>query len=333
MPAEADSELNALIEVIDSERIDVVIAAGLAGNEMLSRHRAALEPLVRAPFNDLNAFQQLANKRASTALADSLGVPHPLTLEAPPGADVKELADAMGFPIVLKSPVDQGTVRYAHNSDQLARILEEFGMDDRYRSPSVYPLAQQYIEGTGHGFYGLGDNGSVCAYYMHRRLHEVPPSGGPSAMAMSFRDPTMRDLGERFFAATKWTGPAMVEFKRSRADGGYYLIEVNPKFWGSLDLSIAAGVDFPYLLYQRLIGEPVPLEVGAYRDDAVFRWLTMDLAYAAAKGDFRGYLRAFGDRRIEDDFDPGDPKPSVALFAAGFGRVARVPAAHLRGRH
>src|SRR6202000_289676 len=103
------------------------------------------------------------------------------------------------------------------------------------------------------GFFGLGRRGRVVAYFMHRRLHEVPPSGGPSAMAMSWRDPRLMDLGERFFAATEWHGPAMVEFKRARRDGQYYLIEVNPKFWGSLDLSIASGVDFPLLLHWLII--------------------------------------------------------------------------------
>ena len=28
------------------------------------------------------------------------------------------------------------------------------------------------------------------------------------------------------------------------------LIEVNPRFWGSLALAIYAGIDFPYLLYK-----------------------------------------------------------------------------------
>lgn len=59
----------------------------------------------------------------------------------------------------------------------------------------------------------------------------------------------------------------MVEFKRSRRDGELYPIEVNHKFWGSLDLSICAGVDSlvalhcPRLLYKPE-GEGPPIASG-----------------------------------------------------------------------
>jgi protein-tyrosine-phosphatase len=39
----------------------------------------------------------------------------------------------------------------------------------------------------------------------------------------------------------------MVEFKRD-VDGTYWLMEINPRFWGSLALSIDAGIDFPRVL-------------------------------------------------------------------------------------
>ena len=205
--------------------------------------------------------------------------------------------------------------------EELRRVVDTFwranpDLIDR----GALPLVQEHIDGTGHGYYALADDGVVLAHFMHRRLHEVPPSGGPSAMAASFRDPRLRELGERFFAATHWTGVAMVEFKRRRRDGEYYLIEVNPKFWGSLDLSIAAGVDFPYLLYRLLAGDPAVVTQGHYRDDCVFRWLTMDLAYAVATRRLGAYLRRFADRRVEDDLVARDLLPLLLLFGQGVVR-------------
>jgi protein-tyrosine-phosphatase len=54
-------------------------------------------------------------------------------------------------------------------------------------------------------------------------------------------------------AALRYTGVAMVEFKVNPRTGGWILIEINSRFWGSLPLSIAAGIDFPRYLYDMLL--------------------------------------------------------------------------------
>jgi hypothetical protein len=47
----------------------------------------------------------------------------------------------------------------------------------------------------------------------------------------------------------------MVEFKVCERTGTPYLMEVNGRFWGSLQLAIDAGVDFPALLLGAAFGE------------------------------------------------------------------------------
>jgi len=66
----------------------------------------------------------------------------------------------------------------------------------------------------------------------------------------------------------------MVEFKV--ADNGVpYLMEVNGRFWGSLQLAIDAGVDFPWLLYQLATGRDVE-SVNGYALGIKSRWLWGD---------------------------------------------------------
>jgi predicted ATP-grasp superfamily ATP-dependent carboligase len=67
----------------------------------------------------------------------------------------------------------------------------------------------------------------------------------------------------------------MVEFKVA-PDGTPYLMEVNARFWGSLQLAIDAGVDFPHLLYQLAVGEK-PGPVNGYKVGVRSRWLLGDL--------------------------------------------------------
>ncbi len=68
----------------------------------------------------------------------------------------------------------------------------------------------------------------------------------------------------------------MVEFKEDAATGRPYLLEVNGRFWGSLQLGIDANVDFPELLVQLALGESVDPPTG-YRLGIQSRWLWGDL--------------------------------------------------------
>jgi biotin carboxylase len=67
----------------------------------------------------------------------------------------------------------------------------------------------------------------------------------------------------------------MVEFKIS-SSGRPYLLEVNPRFWGSLQLAIDAGVDFPWLLYKLAAGAPIDPPDG-YQTAIRCRWILGDL--------------------------------------------------------
>lgn len=54
--------------------------------------------------------------------------------------------------------------------------------------------------------------------------------------------------------AMEWRGVAMVEFKRDRKTGEYKLLEINPRFWGSLPLALHCGVNFPVYQAQLALG-------------------------------------------------------------------------------
>jgi hypothetical protein len=53
-------------------------------------------------------------------------------------------------------------------------------------------------------------------------------------------------------------------------------MEINGRFWGSLQLAVDAGVDFPHLLFRLSQGEDVPPQT-EYRVGVRNRWLLGDL--------------------------------------------------------
>lgn len=73
----------------------------------------------------------------------------------------------------------------------------------------------------------------------------------------------------------------MVEYKHDLRTGTYYLMEINGRLWGSVQLAIDAGVDFPALLIATAGGAPVA-PVTQYRA-VTSRWLLGDVDHLIAR--------------------------------------------------
>jgi hypothetical protein len=132
-------------------------------------------------------------------------------------------------------------------------------------------LVQRWVPGTGRGVGLLVREGRTVARFVHRRLREVHPAGGPSSAAIAEPpDPDLVGPAEALLREIRFEGLAMVEFRRD-GGGAPVLMEVNPRPWGTLGLAVDAGVDFPLLLAGGHAGPPPAYRAGLRR-----RWLAGD---------------------------------------------------------
>jgi predicted ATP-grasp superfamily ATP-dependent carboligase len=291
-----------VLETIERKQIDVVLAIGQDSNLALSRARDRVRERAAIAIADWDSMQVAASKRRAVECALELGVPVPHTFQ--------NAADVDRFPVVAKQIADSGQVRYVNSAAELPH-------GDQW-------LLQEYVPGEGRGLFALLDTGQEKAVFMHRRLREYPVTGGASTAAESIWDPRLRELGLRLLTKLGWHGVAMVEFKLDRRDGSYRLMEINPKFWGSLDLAIAAGVDFPWLAVQLALRRPITPP--SYRAGLRFQWVFSDFVHAAARPrDIPAFLRDLV--RAENDLSWRDPRPNAweaALTLANLLRRARA---------
>ena len=136
-------------------------------------------------------------------------------------------------------------------------------------------MIQEMIPRQGPGYGAsilMNENGQVKAWFVHKRLREYPVTGGASTLRESVKCDDIRDMAVELLKALDWFGVAMVEFKLDPRDGLPKLMEVNPRFWGSLSLAITAGVNFPHLLYRMSRGEKFQ-PVNNYQIGKKSRWL------------------------------------------------------------
>lgn len=114
-------------------------------------------------------------------------------------------------------------------------------------------ILQERIPATGDGVgvsIIMDKSHDVKAYFAHRRVEQYPNSGGPSTQRIGIENPDLIKKSIKLLKSLDWVGVAMVEWKYNPAIKDYVLMEINPRFWGSLELAVRSGVDFPYLYYQ-----------------------------------------------------------------------------------
>jgi len=231
------------------------------------------------PFVDFRKFDAMTDKWNLMRLAQRLNVTIPQTHYIADARSLRQACPDLKFPVVLKpyrsmiwtnGRCTAASVRYAESVRELERTVAQY----EYFGGNPF-LLQEYIPGQAHGIFALYNRGKLVASFAHRRLRENPPSGGVSVLCESVeKNPGAWRMAKTLLDHMAWHGVAMVEFKVS-ADGTPYLMEVNARFWGSLQLAIDAGVDFPWLLYQLATGRDVE-SVNGYVIGVKSRWLWGD---------------------------------------------------------
>ncbi len=276
-PEKSPEEYLAWIEkTLAENHFDLVIPVTEITSQLLLMNKNRLTA-IKLPFATYETVMQLADKGNLVNSANRLGVMCPQSRHF---ENAKELdPQSIQFPIVLKpclSKIFTGnawittTVRVLHSLNDLQTVLER----DTYLQENPFML-QEFIPGHGAGIFSLYHHGKPLAFFAHERLREKPPQGGVSVLSQSVAvDPQLKDYAIRLLDGVKWHGVAMIEF-RINADGQAYLMEVNTRFWGSLQLAIDSGVDFPALLVEAERTQQVP-SVGDYKLGQKLRWLLGD---------------------------------------------------------
>jgi predicted ATP-grasp superfamily ATP-dependent carboligase len=144
-------------------------------------------------------------------------------------------------------------------------------------------ILQEKVRGKIVGYFAFFDeNSQEIAWFNHRRVRQFPIEGGPSSFCESHFDALATRYGRRLLQSLNWRGLAMVEFVEGDSDSGPKLLEVNPRLWGSTPLAVNAGVDFPYIWFQKSLGLPVN-KISSYKHNIRIRFLPKDLLAVAAE--------------------------------------------------
>lgn len=200
--------------------------------------------------------RRVLDKTATLKIAQDCGLQIPRTEIVSNSSRLCDLIGSFPFPWVLK-PAEKETRMEEVKSCTVAtadEVRSAFSAGHEFAPPM---LVQEYCSGSGVGVEILLHKGECIAAFQHRRLKELPYTGGVSVTAVGERvDDALLKSSLTLLRALQWDGVAMVEYKVDSA-GRAVLMEVNGRYWGTIALPIFAGIDFPLYDWQLTHGRRV----------------------------------------------------------------------------
>jgi D-aspartate ligase len=286
---------------------------------LIGRHHDVLGSRFRLTTPAWETLRFACDKRLTYALGAALGLAVPWTLYP---RDRRDLEDAhLPWPVILKPAFKEGfnrlTAAKAWRVDDRDALLRRYDEACELVAPEVL-MIQELIPGGGEAqfsYTALCDDGRPLASVVARRTRQYPPDFGRASTFVETVDcEAVAAASLLLLSDLRWTGLVEVEFKRDPRDGRFKLLDVNPRVWGWHTLCARAGVDFPYLLWLAVRGEPVPRTQAR----AGVKWVrtTTDLPMVArevlrGRMSVRRYLRSLRGPVEGAIFARDDPAPGL----------------------
>ncbi len=248
-----------VLAAVKKHEIDMILPVTEQSILPLEAERDRIDNACRVPWAPVDSAATVRDKNLTFQLAEKLNVPYPRTCLVHTVEEAVRVGADLGWPLVLKpnsshtltrqGHVQMWSVTYALDEQDLRQKMESF-------EGKCPVLLQEYFQGAGVGVEVLAHEGTPICAFQHRRLREVPLTGGVSSLRRSEAiDPQLYAYTLDLLKALNWTGLAMAEFKQNK-QGEARLMEINGRIWGSLPVAIAAGVDFPVRLCELTLNGP-----------------------------------------------------------------------------
>lgn len=309
-----------MLHFVQKEKPDFIFPILNESVDFFSKYKDKFSPYSHIPFAEYPTMEKALDKEKTLRLAESIGIPMPKTFYPEKESELEDISSQLTFPVMMKPKKSYGSfgVTICHSKEELVNNFKK--LTATYGTP----LVQEYIPSGGDAIgvsclFNYGHEPRVV--FIHRRLREFPPQGGPSTLRESIQDPAAKEIAVKLLKKLKWIGVAMVEFKYDPRDHLPKLMEINPRFWGSLSLPMFSGVDFPYLLYKMANDGDIE-EVKDYPLGIKSRWVGGDFLYLLKAKNRLKFLPTFfklGDKKTFcEDFVGDDILPSISRILSAF---------------
>ena len=296
----------------------------------IAKHLDRLSRYTTIPIPSYEKIQETRDKLNIVKIAPKVNVLTPKTYSINELNQVEEIGEKATYPLVIKLRRGYQSIGMEYVDSTQELITKYYKLVKRFNLKSdSYPIIQEYIKGTNLSVCMLFNHGRPIAKSAYRPYRTLPASGGTGTASISCKNESAQRSLERILKYLNWHGVACGDFILDE-EGTPYLLEINPRFWGSLGNAVSAGVDFPYLLYRMALGEDIE-PILNYKLGVKTRWLLGDIR--AFPGNFLRSSKKlkttfdfinFWEKGVTyDDLSLSDPSPFFAKLRYNLGQLVK----------
>ncbi|MGH8726905.1 MAG: ATP-grasp domain-containing protein [Burkholderiales bacterium] len=246
--ASEEDWFNQIRDVARQKRVNVILPVYSEAVRFVSAGRDRLSELAALPLlPDTRTFDVAVDKGSLARFLNEHDLPTPRTVPL-----ARALEAGITLPLLVKPRRLTGGlgIEYCQNERSLKKILSAKGATvEEY-------IAQELVEGRDLSCSVLCRDGEILAHTIHQRTIPAPRPFATSFCIRLLDCPPAFEVVRGLMSALNWSGIANVGIKFDERTPR--ILDFNPRFWGNLMGSMAAGVNFPYLCCLTALKRPLP---------------------------------------------------------------------------
>ena len=304
----------------------------------VSSHRKDLEDYYYFLLPSHHIIEILMKKNLFNDFAVTHQFLVPKTLFTRNEHEVKKASDEITYPCVIKpeyrdeywtsmvSSTDK--VLFAESKNEYLDYFNKFNISNRNL------IIQEWIDGNDEDFFFcltyINRGLEPLAIFTGKKIRQYPYLNGTISLGESLWIPSIADESIRLLKAAGCTGFCSVEFKQSKKNRNFYIIEPTVGRPDTQEgMSVSSGMDIPYLAYLDAFGEnPKPLN--HFKEN--IKWINEPLDFYSLQdylknrvGSIKKWITSYKGKRTYLLWDIDDPLPFINFvwdkFKKGVGRL------------
>lgn len=268
-----------VIEKCNFYKADAVLATGTTVTNYLSKFKKDIsaQANTKVLVEEYKKLNQLSDKWKIANICEKLDVPIPETFLLQEYIE-KHQPDNMTFPLIIK-PRDSYAakgVTYIRSYPEMESYIATFKASKKESYTDL--IVQEHVSGQLHDVTSCAKKGFVLSMLSQQRVMSLYDFGGGGIVNKTTYEPDMMEYAKRIIKYLEWNG--ILEFDFIRTDSGeYFLLECNPKIWGTTQLTVDAGLNMPQQLVDNFMFD-IPLKTKTdYEVGIVYKWLFPECVY------------------------------------------------------